>query len=305
MGRALFLLTCLLVFPLYLFLHQAAWSSRGEVRRTTEAGYVIPSQFSRILAVGYKGLLSDFLFLKTTTFCGERLMHQQELSEEDIGYFVASIDVITDLDPFFFDPYLLAEGVLTWETGRFNEANQLLEKGRRYRSFDWRIPYFIGFNYFYFLKDNSKGADYIMEAARLPGSPDFLPTLASRLAYYAEKTETGVLFLRGVLAQTRNPSLRQSLEKRLTALERASLLEGLVGKFREAHGRLPHRLAELIEAGYLDNLPEDPYGGRWVMHQTTGRVFSTSRFAEPRPEQPAEESPTPVQPGQLSDKNGN
>lgn len=39
------------------------WSHRQEVRAQIPAGYIIPSRFSRILALGHQGVLSDFLFL--------------------------------------------------------------------------------------------------------------------------------------------------------------------------------------------------------------------------------------------------
>jgi len=270
------LLTLILAVGAHAFFNGGMWESRAEVRSETEAGYVLPSRFSRILALGYQGLLSDYLFLKTATFYGERQMVQKELSESDWEYFTASLDVLTDLDPYFFDPYLLAEGHLAWE-GRIEQANRLLRKGMEYRDWDWRIPYFIGFNYFYFLQDYENGSEYIMEAARRPGSPAFLKPLGARLAYYGGKSETAILFLRGMLAETDDPRFRAPLEIRLLALERAAELERLIERFNREQGKLPARIEDLIKAGYIENLPEDPYGGNWVILKT-GRVFSTSKF---------------------------
>ncbi|AMV71813.1 hypothetical protein JCM30471_01270 [Desulfuromonas carbonis] len=262
---------------MYFFFNMEMWRCRNDVRSESSAEYVLPSKFSRILSLGYRGLLSDYLFLKTAAFYGERLMTQKPLSGADWDYFATSLDVITDLDPYFFDPYLLAEGNMAWE-GKIQEANKLLKKGMKYRSWDWRIPYFIGFNYFYFLKDYEKGAEYVMAAARLPGGPPYLKTLGSRLAYYGGKTKTGILFLKGMIAETEDPRFRAPLEKRLLALERAEKLELLVNRFKEETGRSPAAVNELVERGYIDSLPEDPYGGKWVI-LPTGRIFSTSKFA--------------------------
>lgn len=276
MRRLFFLLGLLLTLSVHFYLSREVWDIRASVRRAVEADYVLPSKFSRILAFGYKGLFSDYLFLKGVTFYGERQLMQQQLSDRDWNYLVTTLDVSTDLDPYFFDPYILAEGLMAWE-GKLDEANKLLEKGRKYRDFDWRIPYFIGFNYFYFLHDYDRGGDYIMEAAKLPGSPEFLPTLAARLAYYGGKSKTAIVFLRGMIEQTKDPRLRSAMETRLLALERAAELEELVERFKAELGQPPSRLNDLVSAGYLDRLPEDPYGGEWVIMKT-GRVFSTSKF---------------------------
>jgi hypothetical protein len=276
-GIALALLWLTLLLPLYFVVHKSSWRQQAEVRRSMHAGYVMPSSFSRILAFGYQGLLSDYQFLKTMSFVGDRAVAEQRLSVEDWDYLVASLDAVTDLDPYFLDPYILGQGLLTWEAGRVEDANQLLEKGIEHRSNDWLLRFYAGFNHFYFLKDNVKGGEYIMGAARKEGSPSFLPTLAGRLSYYGGQSKTGLLFLRELLADSNDPRMRARLEMRLTALERAVMLEEKLATFQKEQGRAAQSLDELVRAGYLDQLPPDPYGGQWIILKS-GRVFSTSRF---------------------------
>jgi hypothetical protein len=278
MRRYLAFLATGLILSFYIVISLATWENRALVRQETRADFVLPSQFSRILAFGYKGLLSDFQFLKLTTFLGERFLEREPMTEEDWRYFKSGVESVTDLDPYFLDPYFLAEGFLTWEAGQFKEANRLLEKGVQHRVWDWRLPYFVGFNYFYFLQDYEKGAEYVMQASRVPGAPEYLPTLGARLAYYGGKTATGILFLKGMLANSASPTMRRTLQLRLLALERAAHIEEVVYKFEKEHGRLPQS-NELVSMGYLEELPKDPYGGQWVIMKN-GRVFSTSRFAE-------------------------
>lgn len=273
-------LLLLLVIPLYLLLYQAAWSQQREVRRAARAGYVIPSKYSRILALDYKGLLSDYLLLKTITFYGDRLMAEKPLDDEDWRFITQSLETVTDLDPYFLDPYLLGEGLLVWEAGKIDEANHLLEKGRQHRKNDWQIPFYIGFNYFYFQTNYEKGAEYLMAASRLPDSPEFLPSLAARLSYYGDQVKTAILFLKAVSSQTSDPRIKARLEKRLTAMERAAFLEEATAKFKIEQGRLPKDIGELVSRGYVDKLSQDPYGGAWVILQN-GRVYSTSKFVAP------------------------
>ncbi|WP_432821430.1 tetratricopeptide repeat protein [Trichloromonas sp.] len=275
-------LLAVLILPAYGWLNRHVWDQRAVVRSSTEAGYIIPSRFTRLMALEHKGILSDFQLLKTITFYGERTMHQQKLTEDDWRYIIAGLEAVTDLDPYFLDPYVLAEGVLAWDAGKVEDANRLLEKGRKHRVDDWQIPFFIGFNSFYFLEDYTKGAEYLMEASRLPGSPEFLTPLAARLGYYGGKAKTAIMFLRGVLTQTSDERLKLRLEKRLLALERADLIEEAVERFKSEKDRMPDNIKEVLEAGYLETLPVDPYGGEWVIMKF-GRVFSTSKFVDHLP----------------------
>jgi len=274
-------LLILLVLPVYVFFQLGSWEQRGRLRCEQTVGFLVPSQYSRVLACGYKGLLADFQFLRILTFFGDRSTNQQPVTAQDWDYFRDSIDVITDLDPYFYDPYVLTEGFMTWEAGRYQEANALLAKGAQYRHNDWRLPYFIGFNNFFFLKDYAAGAEYIMVASRLPGSPGYLPTLAARLAYYGGKSQTAVLFLKQMLAENNDDRMKARLQMRLQALENAAQIEEALQQFRNDKKRDISALSDLVTAGYLDNLPEDPYGGEWGVLEN-GRVFSTSKFVEPK-----------------------
>lgn len=280
-GRSIVpLLFLFLLFPVYFLLQHDLWEGRGELRRSNRVGYVIPSKFSRVLALEHKGLLSDFLLLRAINLFGERIVADQPMNEEDWRFIISSLEVVTDLDPYFLDPYYLGEGLLAWESGKYLEANRLLEKGRKHRTWDWQMPFFLGFNHFYFLADNAKGADYLMEASRHQGSPTFLPELASRIGYYGGKAKDAAVFLKGILLQTDDPRVKRRLEKRLAALEKAGHLEDLVQKFTRDTGSPPLQIGDLVDLGYLETLPSEPYGGEWVILEN-GRVFSTSKFVSP------------------------
>ena len=261
----------------YGFFFRGVWESREQVRTSLPAGYTIPSKFSRILAFGNQGVLSDFLFLKIATFIGGRSGSGELLNENDWQFIIKSLDVVTDLDPYFADPYVLAEGLLAWDAGKPEEANKLLIKGIKYRTWDWRLPFYVGFNYFYFLKDYEAASGFIMTASQLSGSPAYLATLGARLAYYGGKSKTALIFLKEMLADTDDAMMEKRLQIRLQALERAVLIEDALDKFKVKEGRTPKKLSELVTAGYLIILPPDPYGGKWGVLKN-GRVFSTSKF---------------------------
>ena len=91
----------------------------------------------------------------------------------------------------------------------------------------------------------------------------YLKTLGARLAYYGGKSQTALLFLKQMLAETNDPMLKTRLEKRKVALEGAVLIENALAEFKQRERRLPDGLTELVTSGDLLILPEDPYGGQW------------------------------------------
>lgn len=239
--------------------------------------YVLPGPILRMTALEFDGLAADVMFLKATTFYGERVYKRMRLAAPEWDRLIEALTAATDLDPVFLDPYHFGEMVLTWDAGRVADANRLLEKAQQYRTVDWVIPYYLGFNHFYFLHDKSKGSEYLMQASRLPESHKFLGLLASRLSTEAGRAEAAVVFLQELAAATPDPQLRRQLEQRLGAIKAVAVIERAVGIYRERYGGPPQRLEQLTEARILKALPKDPYGGQFFLDQE-GRVQTTSRL---------------------------
>lgn len=219
------------------------------------------------------------MFLNASNFIGQKIKDKVNPLPEEWHFFYLMLDRMSSLDGRFLDPYIFAEMMLAWQGQMFDEANMLLSKGRKYRPFDWRLPYYIGFNHFFFLKDYETGADYVMQAANISGSPSAFPNLAARLAFYGERSKTALLFLRQLIAENKQVRLNPELKKRLTALQSASNIEDAALEFFSQYDRRPNSIDELVLTGFLSKIPEDPYGGQWRLHQN-GRVDSTSNFLE-------------------------
>lgn len=281
MKKTLWLISIVICLFCYFNIHEAVWDKQSELRRGAPAGYTLPSQFSRILAVGNKVLLADFLFLKTMTFLGERIGEDQVPSDEDWRFVIQSLDAVTDLDPYFLDPYVFAQATLAWDAHMPEEAIRLLEKGFQNKPEHWRLAFYAGFDAFYFLNDFSRAADFVSKASNVSGSYSFLPHLAARLYYYGGESRIATVFLKDMLISTTESRTKAKLSKRLEALESAAILEELILKYQNESGRKVVKLDELITAGYLISMPVDPYGGEWFIAKN-GRVFSTSKFVDKR-----------------------
>ena len=241
--------------------------------------YTIPSQFLKPLSLEFKGLASDLLLVKFMTFIGARTEMLSDFSEEDWDSIRDTLKTITDLDPYYWDAYLFAQVFLTWDETHYADANDMLLKAKKYIPDNYRIPYYIGLNYYNFANDPANGAKYVMEASKLPGSPYYLASFAARLSAYGSEHQRGVIFLQEMLKQTADPDIAGQYKLRIEALQSMYYLEQTIRKFELEQKRLPSSLKELKTSGYIDEIPSDPYGGRFYMEKN-GKVATTSKLVK-------------------------
>ena len=276
--RAGYLLGLLILILLHFSLYSHTFTAKGELDSQARVNYVLPVEFSRVAALDFQGLAADFQLLQGIFFIGDKIDRQEEITGVDWDYFTRIIKAVIKLDPYFYDTYHFATGMLTWGSGRFQDAIDILEHARQFNPDDFRFPYHIGFIYFYFLNDAQKGAKYFELASRIPGAPPILASLASRLAYYKGNYAFAINLLERMLSSERSPEIRQYYQKRLTALQGALSIEKAVQKFKGEHSKFPDSIQELLDLNFLEDLPLDPYGGEYTLLES-GRVYSTSRFA--------------------------
>lgn len=185
----------------------------------------------------------------------------------------------SELDPYNQDTYYFAQAVFTWELGRIREVNLLLERGMQSRPWDHLLPFYLGFNNAYFLKDYATAAKYMQRSAELSGDP-LRAKLASRYLYESSRTAMAMAFLDGMMAKEKNPAIKKTYQVRKEALQSVETIEQGITRYRQAHGRDPARLSDLVTAGYLKKIPRDPYGGEFYL-DSAGRVRTSSQFANP------------------------
>ena len=114
------------------------------------------------------------------------------------------------------------------------------------------------------------------EAARLPGSPAYLPGLASRMLSEAREPEVALALLAPIVRQESDPARRAVLERRIreVTVERdLQALERAVERYREKTGTAPTDLSDLVREGILASVPVEPNGGNYVIDRG-GKVRS-------------------------------
>jgi hypothetical protein len=276
------ILLCVLL-PLHVVsLRSATWELKFQPKGN-ETAYAVPSPFLKIIALEFDGLASDFLFLRALTFIGSTLDRTEtpRVKEWEWRQLYYDLTAATDLDPYFLDPYYFAQANLTWDGKLVLETNLLLDKGAQYRNWDWMLPFFEGFNYFYFLQRNDQASFYLMEASRRPGASPMVASLATRMAIKGKRSENAIVFLKEMLERENDETVRKGYQARLEALTGILELERAVALYLEQFKHLPASLENLVEEGFVTKMPVDPYGGEFFMGED-GSIGTTSelRFAK-------------------------
>ena len=224
--------------------------------------------------LGYHHLGADILWLRLVQVIGKK-----GNSEDEYEWMYHALDVITTLDPQYAYAYYAGGVTLGDLANRPDLSNRLLEKGVHANPEVWNIPFLLGYNYYFLLGDSAKGAEYIMQAARLPDGPSYLPGLATRMASEAGSPDTALAFLEARLRETQDPQTRESLESRVkeVIIERdLRLLESAVEAYRTQYRILPATITDLVVAGVLPSLPQEPFGGDYRLDPKTGSVSSST-----------------------------
>ena len=245
-------------------------------------GYVPTGRIMKIVTGEFRWFMGEYYTFKAITYYGD--IKQKVLSGRDIKieYYnlYKTIETAVILNPYHEDAYYFAQAIFIWDIGRIREVNALLKYVFRYRKWDFQIPFFLGFNHSYFLKQYKKAAEYYKKAAELSKNP-FFASLSARYFYESGHTELGIMFLEYMLKNIRKKEIRQVCEKRLKALKAIYMIEKAIQKYKIKFGCLPSNIYDLVKMGILRKLPTDPYGGIFYI-DNNGKVKTTSNLTEKR-----------------------
>ncbi len=240
--------------------------------RAAELSYLPKGEYLKVAVLGYRQIVADLIWLKAIQHFGGR-----DATRSDYQWAFHAADVLTDLDPKFVMAYQATGTVLGVWAGLVKESIALLKKGMEHNPEVWQLPFTIGYDYFYELCDPVNAALYFRQASILPGAPEYLPRLAARMTVESGDPDAALEFLQRFYQQTNDERMREALAQRMKEVlaERdIRFLEDAVRRYQSRNHKLPQKLADLVTAGIIAELPPDPFGGTYQFHSATGTVSS-------------------------------
>ncbi|MFO0775793.1 MAG: hypothetical protein U0172_14120 [Nitrospiraceae bacterium] len=230
-------------------------------------------QYLRPALLGYHHIGADVLWLRTLQVLGKR-----SNTVDEHAWLYHAFDVITELDPQYDYAYWVSGVVLTELAGRPDLSNRLLERGLAAVPNKWLIPYLLAYNNYFHLGNIEKAVEYAKIAAQVPDSPAWLVNMVTQMSTQAGNPEFALRFLTQMYQQQADPRIKESLEyhiKEVIIEKDIRALDPIVQMFHGREHRYPTRLAELVTKGYLTALPQEPFGGAYLIEEDTGRISSS------------------------------
>ncbi|MEF3255025.1 MAG: hypothetical protein K6348_05610, partial [Deferribacterales bacterium] len=140
----------LLLYILYLPHYHELNKNRTNIQKL---GYTPTGKFYKSLVGEYRWFLGDYLSFKSIVYYGGKTEFLQKGEFNQVEYYnlYRTVEASVILNPYNEDIYYFAQGTFTWDIGRVKEVNVILDYVFKYRTWDYKIPFFLGFNHAYFL----------------------------------------------------------------------------------------------------------------------------------------------------------
>lgn len=233
----------------------------------------------KAISLGYDSVVADYYWMRALEFFGTGKYNA-------VGYPLLEplLKRSLALDPYFKSAYTFAGTALTLPKMDPAKSNALLEQGLKYRPDVWQIPFYLGFNRYYFQQDYAGAAEALGIAAKFADAPPLTTQLATRLAAQAGKPEYGIQLIDQILEGVNDEQTRASYLERRKALQldvELNFLNRQVQRYRDDFKREPTSINDFVTAHYLSEPPHDPYDKPYRI-ESDGFVHSDSEHSRLR-----------------------
>lgn len=262
---SLIILPVLLVCYGFLFVAQ----DKHAGIESTNLSPALPTQVLNVLDHAYlHQLIAEVLFIKTAVYYGGL---DKTMNEENLEIMGQDFTAMSRLHPRLLDIYYRSEAVLAHRgNGYARIANRILENGRKVLPHQLALPFFEGFNYFHYLNEPAKAAKILHIASIIPHSPKWIAHLASMLMASGGNIRTGLIWLKAMLATTRDKGEKAHYRKDILAFEKAMQVQRALDRYVRSVGKYPDSLTALLPA-YLKALPSWKHG--YLLKYKSPRLF--------------------------------
>ena len=173
---------------------QAGAGARLGRTETDELLYYPSGYAVRQAALGYETAAADLAWLRAIQYYGEHRITDQKY--DMIGHLM---NVVTDLDPRFTQPYVFGAFVMAQELRQPERGLELLSRGLRANPDDWELAFQIGFLHYVCTHDYRAAARYFTLAARTPGHAEYVERFAAWTNERAGNADLAILLWKGVV----------------------------------------------------------------------------------------------------------
>jgi hypothetical protein len=228
------------------------------------------SKLVKALSLEYAPLVADIYWTRVVQYFGNK--HAGH--DPDLRLLWPLLDVSTTLDPNLMPAYHFGGMFLSDApprgAGRPDLAVQLIERGIRANSTEWRLYYDLGFIYYFDAKDYPKAAAAFLEGSKNPDAFVWMKVMAAKIASEGESPETSLFLWQDIYNTTKDAAVKENALTHLQLLKAAAdckQIDLLVEEYRKRSGAAPKGIGELVRAGLLRGVPVDPLGYAYTLDE--------------------------------------
>ncbi|MGE3609390.1 MAG: tetratricopeptide repeat protein [Bacteriovoracaceae bacterium] len=169
-----------------------------------------------IISMGNKRLLVDLIWIQTLIESDMDHYNSEDLK----NWMYLRFKSIAHLDPNFYENYYWGGQYLSIVKDDLVGAADLLESGLKIFPNDFRLNYFLGFNYYFEMSDYQKGIFYLEKIINHPNAPKFIPSLILKMKVeMGFNYDTALIFLENQIKSAKEDNLKMKLTSDFYALK--------------------------------------------------------------------------------------
>jgi tetratricopeptide (TPR) repeat protein len=241
---------------------------RGKEVTLEEVLYMPSGKSVKRLSLGYSSLLADIYWTRAVQYFGNKM--NQGSMRYDLLY--PLLDITTDLDPHLIVSYEFGSLFLSQPppegAGQPEKAVALVNKGIRENPSYWRLYFTLGFIHYLDRRDYKAASEAFLKGSEVPGALPWMKVMAARMAEHGDDRSTAVYLWKAVYDTSIDPQVKETAIQHLTSLHAEADIEELekrVSIYKERTGVLPSRWLDMVRAGLLPGLPQDPNGAEYKL----------------------------------------
>jgi hypothetical protein len=246
--------------------------------------YLPSPEMLEILSVGHPNLVADILYMWSIQY------YSQFQPNERFLYLETVYNLITDLDPRFFDAYRIGALIMEIQTGGDEKQLQaavrrLFDKGLKNMPQSWELAEAAAWDMYMRFNDRTAALHYAELAAQIPGAPARIKrmvgvwldsesgwTVDDSIAYWRKAYEEAV--------DARDAQVCQSKLYDAVVTKDRGKLEPLLSAYAQRHGRCATDWQELVRAGMLSQAPLDLVGNPYGIDPTRCGLVAFKRIKD-------------------------
>jgi hypothetical protein len=244
--------------------------------------YLPTPEILGLASLGNQGLMADLLYIWSIQYYSQFDFHEKFLYLETV------FDLITDLDPRFFDAYRIGAMIMSLQLAGDPAEHKaavvrLYEKGLRNMPDSWELAEVAAWDAHLVLKDQELAVRWMGMAAERPGSLPAVQRVYGRWRddIHGWSIEDSIEYWQEVLdAAVRKPDINLAtshLYDSYVTLHRRSL-DPLLASWRARTGRCPESWQPLVDARLLTEAPLDYLGNPYTIDPQSCTLVAHKRI---------------------------